>query len=123
MMEAGRVKHHLANSISYAKNTVLVVGYCAPSTLGARIKRGDKEVSIYGMPYTVNADVRVLESFSAHGDYKEMINFLKCQKIKQVRKLILVHGEYETQINYQEKLAAEGFLNIVIPEKGQVIEL
>ncbi len=123
MMEAGRVKHHLANSISYAKNTILVVGYCAPSTLGARIKRGDKEVSIYGMPYTVNADVRILESFSAHGDYKEMIDFLKYQDIKQVHKLILVHGEYETQLNYQEKLAAEGFSNIMIPEKGQVIEL
>ena len=42
MMEAGRVKHHLANSISNSKNTILVVGYCAPTTLGARIVRGDK---------------------------------------------------------------------------------
>ena len=47
MMEAGRVKHHLANSISNSKNTVLAVGYCAPATLGARILRGDKEVSIF----------------------------------------------------------------------------
>jgi metallo-beta-lactamase family protein len=39
MMEAGRVKHHLANSISNPANTVLAVGYCAPSTLGARILR------------------------------------------------------------------------------------
>ena len=49
MMEAGRVKHHLANNISDPKNTILVVGYCAPTTLGARIVRGDKEVSIHGM--------------------------------------------------------------------------
>ena len=46
MMEAGRVKHHLANNISDPKNTILIVGYCAPTTLGARIVRGDKEVSI-----------------------------------------------------------------------------
>src|SRR4030042_3044805 len=37
MMEAGREKHHLANSISNSRNTVLAVGYCSPSTLGARI--------------------------------------------------------------------------------------
>jgi len=123
MMEAGRVKHHLANNISYAKNTVLVVGYCAPSTLGARIKRGDKEVSIYGVVYPVNADIRVLESFSAHGDYSEMISFLKCQDTKRVRHTFLVHGEYETQLSYQEKLSKEGFSNIMIPEKGQVFEL
>jgi metallo-beta-lactamase family protein len=122
MMEAGRVKHHLANSISNAKNTILVVGYCAPATLGARIRRGDKEVSIYGVPYQVNADVRVIESFSAHGDYNEMIALLKCQNTTEVKQMILVHGEYQTQLAYQEKLAKEGFSNIVIPEKGQIIE-
>src|SRR5690606_34972034 len=56
MMEAGRVKHHLANSISNPANTVLVVGYCAPSTLGARIVRGETEVSIHGTKYPVRAD-------------------------------------------------------------------
>ena len=56
MMEAGRVKHHLANNISDPKNTILVVGYCAPTTLGARIVRGDKEVSIHGTVYEVKAD-------------------------------------------------------------------
>ncbi|MGD0711951.1 MAG: MBL fold metallo-hydrolase [Bacteroidales bacterium] len=123
MMEAGRVKHHLANSISNPKNTVLIVGYCAPTTLGAKIKRGDKEVSIYGVHHPVNADIRVIESYSAHGDYSEMINFLKCQDIKQVKQMILVHGEYETQQSYREKLEKEGFMNVVIPEKKQILEL
>ncbi|NTW33866.1 MAG: MBL fold metallo-hydrolase [Bacteroidetes bacterium] len=119
MMEAGRVKHHLANSISDKKNTVLVVGYCSPTTLGARIKRGDKEVSIYGVKHEVNADIKIIESFSAHGDYMEMINFLKYQDPKQVQQLFLVHGEYETQLTYRDKLIKEGFTNIEIPEKGK----
>ncbi|HCX99488.1 MAG TPA: MBL fold metallo-hydrolase, partial [Bacteroidales bacterium] len=46
MAEAGRVKHHLANSITNPKNTILFVGYCAPTTLGARIMDGAKQVSI-----------------------------------------------------------------------------
>ena len=58
MMEAGRVKHHLANNISDPRNTILIVGYCAPTTLGARIGRGDKEVSIFGTVYEVKAEVK-----------------------------------------------------------------
>jgi metallo-beta-lactamase family protein len=123
MMEAGRVKHHLANNIEDKKNTILVVGYCAPTTLGAKIRNGEKEVSIYGVKHQVRADVKVLESYSAHGDYKEMIETLKCQNPKKIQKLFIVHGEYETQLTYQEKLANEGFPNIMIPEKGQVVEI
>jgi len=119
MMEAGRIKHHLANNISNPKNTILIVGYCSPVTLGARIARGDKEVSIFGTVYKVNAEVREIDSFSGHGDYKEMISFLDCQNKTEVQKTFLVHGEYETQVNYSAKLQEAGFSNIHIPSMRQ----
>ncbi|PKP17670.1 MAG: MBL fold metallo-hydrolase, partial [Bacteroidetes bacterium HGW-Bacteroidetes-21] len=119
MMEAGRVKHHLANNISNPKNTVLAVGYCAPMTLGARILRGDKKVSIFGTEYQVKADVRKIESYSGHGDYKEMAAYLKCQDPKKLKKVFLVHGDYDTQQTYKEYLTTEGFKHIEIPEPGQ----
>jgi metallo-beta-lactamase family protein len=122
MMEAGRVKHHLANNISNPKNTVLIVGYCAPSTLGARILRGDKTVSIHGNIYEVKADIRRIESFSGHGDYKEMGNFLKCQNLEELGMTILVHGEYETQKKYKSYLESQGFNNIKIPAPDDEIE-
>jgi metallo-beta-lactamase family protein len=115
MMEAGRVKHHLANNISDPKNTVLAVGYCSPSTLGARILRGDKHVSIHGIVHEVNADIRRIESYSGHGDYKEMASFLECQNLKEIEKTFLVHGEYETQLTYKSFLEEEGFKNIYVP--------
>lgn len=123
MMEAGRVKHHLANNISNPDNTVLVVGYCAPSTLGARIVRGDKEVSIHGTVYPVNAEIKKIESYSGHGDYREMISFLKCQDRETLSRTFIVHGEYETQQKYTESMKAEGFKNIEIPAKGQEFEI
>jgi metallo-beta-lactamase family protein len=119
MMEAGRVKHHLANNISNPKNTILVVGYCAPTTLGARIVRGEKEVSIHGTVYEVKAEVKKIESFSGHGDYKEMIAFLDCQDKRALGKMFIVHGEYETQKKYVSTLLNEGYKNIEIPAKGQ----
>jgi metallo-beta-lactamase family protein len=123
MMEAGRIKHHLANNISNPKNTILVVGYCSPSTLGARILRGDKHVSIHGNQYEVKAEIRRIESYSGHGDYKEMIGFLKCQELNKIAKTILVHGEFETQQKYKTYLEAEGFKNIMIPAAGDEISI
>ncbi|MGC9345012.1 MAG: MBL fold metallo-hydrolase RNA specificity domain-containing protein [Bacteroidales bacterium] len=118
MMEAGRVKHHLANSISDSRNTILAVGYCAPRTLGARILRGDREVSIHGVVYPVKADIRRIDSYSGHGDYKEMADFLSCQDKSQIKQTFLVHGEYEAQLHYKSYLEKQGFENIHIPETG-----
>jgi len=119
MMEAGRIKHHLANNISDPRNTVLVVGYCSPTTLGARITRGDKEVSIHGIEYRVNAEVRTIDSFSGHGDYQEMMKFLSCQDKNELQQTFLVHGEYETQVDYSARLSEAGFKNIQIPSPKQ----
>ena len=123
MMEAGRIKHHLANNISDPKNTILIVGYCAPTTLGARIGRGDKEVSIFGTIHEVKAEVKKIESFSGHGDYKELISFLNCQDKSALGKTFIVHGEYETQKKYVASLQAEGYKNIEIPARGQEFDL
>jgi metallo-beta-lactamase family protein len=123
MMEAGRVKHHLANNITDPRNSILVVGYCAPATLGARIVRGDKEVSIHGNIYEVKAEVQKIESYSGHGDYREMIGFLGCQDKSALEKIFIVHGEYETQKKYSDSLTGEGFTNIEIPARGQEYEM
>lgn len=119
MMEAGRIKHHLANSISNPANTVLVVGYCAPSTLGARIASGAKEVSIHGNRYPVNAEIEKIESYSGHGDYREMADYLSCQDPQKLEHIFMVHGEYETQLHYQGYLESRGFSNISIPSMGE----
>jgi metallo-beta-lactamase family protein len=119
MMEAGRVKHHLANSISNPDNTILVVGYCSPKTLGARILSGEKKVSIHGNVYDVNAEIRRLESYSGHGDYKEMIHFLDCQDKSRLTKVFLVHGEFESQLEYKKHLENAGYHSVSAPAAGE----
>jgi metallo-beta-lactamase family protein len=123
MMEAGRIKHHLANNITNPRNTVLIVGYCSPTTLGARIGRGDKEVSIHGTVYEVKANIKKIESYSGHGDYREMIGFLNCQDKSALERTFIVHGEYETQKKYSGSLQNEGYKNIEIPARGQTYEI
>ena len=123
MMEAGRVKHHLANNLDNPKTTVLCVGYCEPKTLGAKIMRGDKTVSIFGRPVEVKADLRRIESLSGHADYGEMINYIQCQDKKKLKRIFLVHGEAETQEHFRDFLNKEGFKHVDIPERHDVVEL
>jgi metallo-beta-lactamase family protein len=123
MMEAGRIKHHLANNIEDPKNTILVVGYCSPTTLGARIVSGENPVSIFGEKHPVRATIERIEAFSGHGDYIEMKDYISCQDKRQLKKIFLVHGEYEAQQFYQGKLEAAGFRNISIPEAGAEVKL
>jgi len=123
MMEAGRIKHHLANNIENPDNTILAVGYCSPMTLGARILGGADEVSIFGVRHPVKAKIERIEAFSGHGDYSEMADYLGCQDASLVKKVFLVHGEFESQSVYKKTLEEKGFRNIEIPVAGETFEL
>jgi len=123
MAEAGRIKHHIKNNISNPSNTILIVGYCTPESLGGRLAAGNREVSIFGKDYEVKAHVEVMNSYSAHGDYNEMLHYLSCQDKQKVKKIFLVHGEYDVQVEWRQKLIDSGFSNIEIPEIKSVHDL
>lgn len=124
MMEAGRIKHHVANNIDNWRNTILIVGYCSPTSLGARIQEPDlKAISIFGDYHQINAKIEKIESLSGHGDYKEMIEFLSCQNPSLIKKVFLVHGEYDVQEFYKGDLENVGFKNIEIPSPKQEFEV
>lgn len=123
MAEAGRIKHHIKNNVADPKNTILIVGYCTPSSLGGRLASGMKEISIFGKAYEVKARVEVMNSFSAHADYNEMLDYLSCQDPAQVKKIFLVHGEYDVQFDWAEKLRKSGFKKVEIPEMSSVHNL
>ena len=123
MIEAGRIKHHIANNISDEKNTILMVGYAEPNSIGGRIRGGAKTIKVFGEEYEIKADIVVMDSYSAHGDYNEMIKYLNCQSKDLVKNLFLVHGEYETQLKYKERLIENGFKNINIPKQGEEFKI
>jgi metallo-beta-lactamase family protein len=115
MAEAGRVKHHILHNISDSNNTILLVGYAEPQSLAGKLRSGESEVRIYGDMYTVKAEIKIADAFSAHGDYIEMIEYLKFIDPAQVEKIFLVHGNIEVQEKFKDLLKEEGFNNIYIP--------
>ena len=123
MADAGRVKHHIKNNISNAKNTILLVGYCEPHSLGGRLMNGAKEVKIYSEQYEVVAKVGSIRSMSAHGDYEDLMQFLACQTPDLVKQVFIVHGEAEVQDHFAEKLRKKGFKEVHAPEMHESFEL
>lgn len=120
MADAGRVKHHIYHGIEDPKNTILFVGYAEPNSLGGRLQSGDKKVTIFGDEKNVKAEIKVINSLSAHGDYEEMITYLKSQNAGKVKKLFLVHGERKVQEKFKIKLQEKGHHSVIIPNKGDI---
>ncbi|QQS38483.1 MBL fold metallo-hydrolase [Candidatus Woesebacteria bacterium] len=91
MMTGGRIVAHAAKYLSDANNRLVMVGYQGEETLGREIKEGAKEVEIDGETIPVNAQIKVIDSLSAHADQKKLLTWL--DKIQGVSKVILIHGE------------------------------
>ena len=123
MMEAGRIRHHLANHIGNPNNIILIVGYCEPSTLGGKLIAGRKIVKIFGVEHMVKARIEYVRSYSGHADYQEMLQYLKCQNPNQTKQVFLVHGNHAAQLEFKTRLRRAGFKHVDIPDQGQIIDI
>ena len=124
MCEGGRVLHHLSSMIEDPKNTIIVIGFQAENTLGRRIVEKQPKVKIFGNMYHLNAEVVVLNGFSGHADQSNLVEFVNKVSLKSdLKKIILVHGEFKSQRNLKTKLETLELRSIEIPSMSSVIKL
>jgi metallo-beta-lactamase family protein len=124
MCEAGRVLHHLRATIGDSKNTVVIVGFQAPYTLGRRLVEGRREVRIFGVPHARFAEVVVMDGFSAHADRDGLVGFAEeVRRHGPLRRVVLVHGEPRAQEALAGELFARGFPTVEAPAPGARLRL
>ena len=123
MANAGRVRHHIFNNIENPDNTLLFVGYCAEGTLGAILRQYPSRVKIFGKELKVRADIKIMDGLSGHADQDELVKYISTQDKKILKKIFLVHGEYERQLKLTEELHLKGFNEVIIPHFSQEFEL
>jgi metallo-beta-lactamase family protein len=104
MCEAGRILHHLLNNVEDPKNTILIVGFMAENTLGRKILERQPQLSILGESRKLLAQTKVLNAFSAHADYNDILAYVGRLDRSQLRQVFLVHGETEAQANLKRLL-------------------
>ena len=123
MCEAGRIRHHIANTIGNPKNTILIVGYQAEHTLGKRLVEQEKEVTIFGEVHERKCDVVVMNSFSAHADKNELLAYFDHFDRKRLKNIFLVHGDPDQAEKFSGGLKEHGFKNVEIPVRLQKFEI
>ena len=123
MADAGRIKHHIANNIQDARNTILLVGYATPDSLAGRLRDGINPVRIFGEDYPVEARIAHMPYFSAHADYEEMLAYLSCQRASEVKGIFLVHGDLPALSAWKSRLINQGYKNVHIAEDKQTVEI
>ncbi len=119
MCEAGRVLHHLKNSIADPRNTVLITGFQAGNTLGRKILDKWPEVPIFGEMIRLRAEVAKINELSGHADQRELLEWLK-PIAPGLKKVFLVHGEPSAQEAFKKAVEATYGLEVVIPSHGDV---
>ncbi len=123
MAEAGRILHHLKNNIEDPRNTILIVGWQAPHTLGRRIVEKEPKVKIFGEEYYLKAEVVTINGFSAHADRRELLDWAGHLQ-KPPQHTFVVHGEVDASEALMAALQTElSFPHVVVPEIGQSFTL
>mgnify|MGYP005846413709 CR=1 FL=1 len=122
MAETGRILHHLRNNIEDPKNTVCIVSWQAPYTLGRRLADREKRVKIFGEPYTVRAEVATIGGLSGHAGQNLLTDYAVAVK-QTVKKVFLVHGEEKPAMALTEKLKDRDMREVYYPDLHSSAEL
>jgi metallo-beta-lactamase family protein len=122
MAETGRILHHLRNNISNPKNTILIVSWQAPYTLGRRLADREKKVRIFGEEHVVKAEVATIGGLSSHGGQKFLTEY--ALRVKgRAKQVFLVHGEPKPAEALTEKLVEAGMDKPAYPQWCESVEL
>ena len=122
MITGGRVLSYLEKYIGLSETTLIIIGYQAEGTRGRKLLEGAKEIKIRGKYYPVLANILEIESLSAHGDQKDLLNWLSALENKPT-KVFLVHGENAALDELRIKINEKYGFDCKVPLMGQEFEL
>ena len=119
MATGGRVLHHLAQYAGDHRNMVILTGFQAPGTRGARLAAGESPIRIHGQDVPVRAEVVQIESASAHADGNQLVSWLHSMP-SAPSQVYVVHGERAASDMLRERIEHEIKWRAVVPEHGSV---
>lgn len=123
MCEGGRIRHHLTHNLFRQDSTVLFVGFQAEGSLGRIILDGAEHVRISGEDIVVRAQIRHIDTYSAHADQDDLLAWMNARR-PIGGSLFLSHGE-ATAIETLRRIARSRDVSasIIVPEMGEVFRL
>jgi metallo-beta-lactamase family protein len=122
MAETGRILHHLRNNIENPRNTICIVSWQAPYTLGRRLADREKNVKIFGEVFHRRAEIATIGGLSAHAGQDLLVEYALGVK-GQVEKVFLVHGEEKAALALKAKLVENQLTSVYYPQPHESLEI
>lgn len=122
MAENGRILHHIKNNIENPKNTICIVSWQAPDTLGRRLADRESEVRIYGETYKRKCDVATIGGLSGHAGQDLLVKYATGVK-GSVKQIFLVHGEERQARTLKDLLKAQKMDQVHYPGLHEGVNL
>jgi metallo-beta-lactamase family protein len=120
MMSGGRILGHAAHYLPISSTRLLIVGFQGEGTIGRELLEGARQVVINGVTVQVNANVNSTQAMSSHADQGQLTTWL--EHIKNVKKVILTHGENDPRKALSQKISEKlGINDVTMPELNQEI--
>src|SRR5512138_484781 len=122
MAEAGRIVYHIRWAIENKKNTIMIVSWQAPDTLGRRIADREKHIKIFGDTYKVQAEIATVGGLSAHAGQDMLLEY-GLQVKQKAEYAFIVHGEEKRALPLMEKFKEGKMKQVYYPSMHTSIEL
>jgi metallo-beta-lactamase family protein len=117
MSTGGRILFHEKAFLPNPSTTLLIVGYQVDGTVGRQLQDGAKTVNILNQKVNVRAEIRTLNSYSAHADQPKLLHWLK--QNKKISHVFLVHGEDNAKKTLKSKIQDQLGYQTSIPKLGE----
>jgi metallo-beta-lactamase family protein len=123
MITGGRIQHHIRQNLQNPFCTILLVGYAVAGTIGHDLLTGKKNIQFKKHSIPVAASIVYTDIFSGHTDKHGLLTFMGHQDKTKLKKIFLVHGEYQSMLDFSDTLVENGYSNIELPDYGESYEL
>jgi metallo-beta-lactamase family protein len=121
MAETGRILHHLRNNIENPLNTIMIVSWQAPHTLGKRLAERQKTVRIFGQLFERRAEIATIGGLSAHAGQDKLLLYA-LETRTSLKGLFLVHGEEDAAQALMDKLEEKQIAPVYFPDRSDYVE-
>ena len=114
MCTGGRITHHLKHNVWKNQTHVMIVGFQAHGTTGRALVDGSKRIRIWGETIRVAAQIHTIGGLSAHGDQRDLLNWLG--HFENSPDVYLVHGEEEALSTFKSVIEQEYTSKVTVAE-------
>lgn len=122
MAETGRIVHHIRNNIENPKNTICIVSWQAPNTMGRRLADREPQVNIFGEVYKRKCDVATIGGLSGHAGQDLLVKYAMGVK-NSVKQIFLVHGEEKQAMTLKGLLNERKLGQVHYPDLHESVDL